>query len=173
MSIENQAPIGRMMALATRYEVSTQVASSGVADRLPAICGSATLATLVSSTSMKVASITVRAIIHGLTTGSLTAGRNGMAVLFCVERLHLADAVRKICARLVVAVQGGDLIVAGAGQQVLRLHHFHAVGHARLKAVTRLFDFLAGEIETEPRNIHFVARAGHLGRRGLHVEHDL
>ncbi len=36
------------------------MASSGVAERLPAMCGSATLATLVSSTSMKVASITVR-----------------------------------------------------------------------------------------------------------------
>ena len=30
------------------------------------MCGSATLATLVSSTSMKVASITVQAMIHGL-----------------------------------------------------------------------------------------------------------
>ena len=37
-----------------------------VADRLPAICGSATLAILVSSTSMNVASVTVSAIGHGL-----------------------------------------------------------------------------------------------------------
>ena len=65
--MENQPPIGRMMALATRYDVSTQVASSMLADRLPAMCGSETLATLVSSTSMKVASITVMAMIHGFT----------------------------------------------------------------------------------------------------------
>src|SRR4029077_12500622 len=114
MSIENQAPIGRMMALATRYEVSTQVASSGVADRLPAICGSATLATLVSSTSIKVASITVTAMIHGLMTGGWTTCRNEAARLFCVELLHLANAVRHICARLVITVQSRDLVVAGA-----------------------------------------------------------
>ncbi len=57
------------MALATKYAVSTHVASSGVDARLPAICGRATLATLVSSTSMKVASITTKAITHGLMAG--------------------------------------------------------------------------------------------------------
>src|ERR1039458_4434971 len=97
--MENHAPMGRMMALATRYEVSTQVASSTVAERLPAICGRATLATLVSSTSMKVASITVRATIHGL-----MSGRAGRAGLPGVERLHLADAVSEVRARLVVTV---------------------------------------------------------------------
>ena len=50
--------IGRMIALATRYEVSAQVASSMLAERLPAMCGSDTLTTVVSSTSMNVASIT-------------------------------------------------------------------------------------------------------------------
>src|SRR5271168_426327 len=57
------------MALATRYAVSTQVDSSAVEARLPAICGSATLATLVSSTSMKVASMTTPAITQGLMAG--------------------------------------------------------------------------------------------------------
>ena len=56
-----------MMAFATRYDVSIHVDSSMLADRLPAICGSETLATLVSSTSMKVASMTVMAMIQGLT----------------------------------------------------------------------------------------------------------
>src|SRR5580704_3419798 len=65
--MENQPPMGRTIALATRYDVSIQVASSVLAERLPAMCGSATLATLVSSTSMKVANITVMAITHGLT----------------------------------------------------------------------------------------------------------
>src|SRR5271157_4061078 len=44
--------MGRMMALATRYEVRTQVASSVVAERLPAIWGRLTLTTEVSSTSI-------------------------------------------------------------------------------------------------------------------------
>ena len=44
-----------MIAFATRYEVSAQVDSSMVAERLPAMWGSDTLTTVVSSTSMKVA----------------------------------------------------------------------------------------------------------------------
>ena len=40
------------------------------------MCGKATLATLVSSTSMKVASITVRAITHGFVTPSWRARAN-------------------------------------------------------------------------------------------------
>src|SRR5271163_5136532 len=69
MSCENQPLIGRMIALETRYEVSTQVLSSWPAERLPAMCGRATLATLVSRTSMNVARVTVSAMIHGLMTG--------------------------------------------------------------------------------------------------------
>ena len=41
--------------------------SSLPAERLPAMCGKATLAMVVSSTSMNVASVTARAMIHGLT----------------------------------------------------------------------------------------------------------
>ena len=67
--LASQPVIGRMIALATRYEVSTQVASSIVAERLPAMCGSDTLTTVVSSTSMKVANMTERAMIQGLTCG--------------------------------------------------------------------------------------------------------
>ena len=65
-TLASQPVIGRMIALATRYDVSTHVASSIVADRLPAMCGSDTLTTVVSSTSMKVANITEIAMIHGL-----------------------------------------------------------------------------------------------------------
>src|ERR1700722_14417686 len=56
-----------MMALATRYEVSAQVASSIVDERSPAMCSSETLTTVVSSTSMKVLNMTAIATIHGLT----------------------------------------------------------------------------------------------------------
>jgi hypothetical protein len=45
------------------------VASSWLAPSVPAICGNATLAIEVSSTSMKVASVTVSAINHGLCLG--------------------------------------------------------------------------------------------------------
>src|ERR1019366_2083538 len=165
--MENHAPMGRMMALATRYEVSTQVASSGVADRLPAMCGSATLATLVSSTSMKVASITVMATIHGLITG-----RNGITELLGVERLQLADAVRQVGPRLVITVEGGDLVVAGARQPVLRLNHFHVVGDARLKAVAGLFHFLARQLDAQFGDVHLAPRAAQLSDGGLDVEHD-
>src|ERR1700687_4486846 len=55
------------MALATRYDVSTQVDSETVAERLPAMCGSETFTTVVSSTSMKVANITATAKIQRLT----------------------------------------------------------------------------------------------------------
>src|SRR4051794_24019846 len=97
--MENHAPIGKMMAFETRYDVRTQVASSVVAERLPAMCGRATFATLVSSTSMKVASMTVAAITQGL-----TSGRAGSTALFCVERLHLTGAAGQIGARLIVAI---------------------------------------------------------------------
>ena len=54
--------------------MSTHVASSGVAERLPAMCGSETFATAVSRTSMKVASITETAMSHGLKRGTHSTG---------------------------------------------------------------------------------------------------
>src|SRR5262245_17573786 len=68
----SQPVIGRMMALATRYDVNAHVASSVVAAMLLAMCGSDTLTTVVSSTSMKVANITAIATIQGFTCFSLT-----------------------------------------------------------------------------------------------------
>src|SRR5665213_4500839 len=77
------------MAFATRYEVSTQAASSWLIERLPAICGSATFAMLVSSTSMNVASVTVMAIAHGLKRGrhSAFAGTIGSVAVLIARRL--------------------------------------------------------------------------------------
>jgi hypothetical protein len=46
--------------------VSVQVASSVLAERLPVMCGSETLTTVVSSTSMKVLDMTAMAISQGL-----------------------------------------------------------------------------------------------------------
>src|ERR1700739_4351081 len=66
---ESQPLSGRTIALETRYEVRTQVLSSCPAERLPAMCGKATLAMEVSSTSMKVARVTASAMIQGLTAG--------------------------------------------------------------------------------------------------------
>src|SRR5215203_4277232 len=64
--------IGRMIAFATRYDVSAHVASSVVADILLAMCGSDTFTTVVSNTSIKVANMTAMATIHGLTCFSGT-----------------------------------------------------------------------------------------------------
>src|SRR5260370_27156895 len=64
--LASQPVIGRMIAFATRYDVSAQVASSIDADRLPAMCGRDTFTTVVSSTSMNVANITDTAMSHGL-----------------------------------------------------------------------------------------------------------
>src|ERR1700722_3604884 len=69
MPQKSQPVIGKTIALETRYEVSTHVLSSLLAPRFPAICGSATFAMLVSSTSIKAASDTTNAISQGFTLG--------------------------------------------------------------------------------------------------------
>src|SRR5580658_9277251 len=69
----SQPLIGKTMAFETRYEVRTQVLSSLLAPRFPAMYGSATLAMLVSRTSMKAASATTTAISHGLAWGRQAA----------------------------------------------------------------------------------------------------
>src|SRR5579859_172353 len=61
--------MGRMIALATRYDVNAHVASAGVEESDPAMCGSETFTTVVSSTSINVLVITVMAMIHGLISG--------------------------------------------------------------------------------------------------------
>ena len=61
--------MGRTMAFDTRYEVKTQVLSLLLAPSPPAMCGRATLAMLVSNTSMKAASETTAAISQGLCFG--------------------------------------------------------------------------------------------------------
>src|SRR5579883_1656534 len=60
------------MPLATRYDVSTQVISSTLAENAPCMCGSATLTMLVSRTSRIVPSITETATSH------FCARRSGM-----------------------------------------------------------------------------------------------
>src|SRR5215470_14631353 len=69
----NHPLIGRTTAFETRYDVSTQVLWSLLAPRLPAMYGSATLAMLVSSTSMNAASATTTATSHGLYRGRQTS----------------------------------------------------------------------------------------------------
>src|ERR1700759_2806602 len=62
----SQPEIVSTMPLAIRYEVSAHVASSLLEDRLPAICGSATLTMVVSRISMNAANVTDTAISQGL-----------------------------------------------------------------------------------------------------------
>jgi hypothetical protein len=65
------------------------VLSSCPAERLPAMCGRATFAMEVSSTSMKVASVTVMAMIQGLIAGRQTSAfsSGGAAELIDESRL--------------------------------------------------------------------------------------
>src|SRR5260221_12712998 len=86
---ECQPLIGRTIALVTRLEVSTQVDSSWLADRLPAICCSATLAMEMSSTSMKAASPTVGATTQGLTPARALDADAPDAVASAIVSAHL------------------------------------------------------------------------------------
>ena len=61
--------IGSTTAFETRYDVSTHVLWSVLAPRLPPIYGSATLAMLVSSTSMNAATATTTPMSQGLYFG--------------------------------------------------------------------------------------------------------
>src|SRR5580693_7130317 len=78
--LANQPLIGRTMALDTRYDVSTQVLSSLLDPRPPAMYGKATLAMLVSSTSMNAAIATTTPMSQGLNFGRHgAAGTSGAA----------------------------------------------------------------------------------------------
>ena len=65
--------MGRTTALAARYEVNTQVASSTVAERLPAMCGRLTFTTVVSSTTMAALIMTAMATGQGFLIGWVLA----------------------------------------------------------------------------------------------------
>src|SRR5579862_6789837 len=93
-----------MMALATRYDVRTQVTSSTVAERLPAMCGSDTFTTVVSSTSMKVQNITEMAMIQGLTC-LCSDMREDVANKTRGE--HLQDSVLRVWERITLRRQPG------------------------------------------------------------------
>src|SRR5215472_8490418 len=69
--------IGRTTAFAARYDVSTQVLWLLLAARPPAIYGNATLAVLVSSTSMNAARATTTPISQGLNFGFQRSGEDG------------------------------------------------------------------------------------------------
>src|SRR6201994_1201372 len=94
MMLVAHPPMGRTTAFDTRYAVSTQVLSSWLAPRLPAMCGRATLAMEVSSTSMNAARATVAAISHGFVRGfhavcAIGARLEGEAAGACVSGKNL------------------------------------------------------------------------------------
>src|ERR1700680_326100 len=87
--LANQPLIGRMMAFETKYEVRTQVLWSLLAPRFPAMYGRATLAMLVSRTSMNAAMATTTAISQGLNFGrqiSCSAVRDAAVLIGCIRR---------------------------------------------------------------------------------------
>src|SRR6266404_5816879 len=85
----SQPLIGRMMAFETRYDVRTHVLWSLLAPRFPAMYGRATLAMLVSSTSMNAARATTTAISQGLYLGRQTSSSRGTAAEL-IARIHPA-----------------------------------------------------------------------------------
>src|SRR5438046_10648374 len=87
--VDAHALIGRIMAFDTRYDVSTHVLSSVLAESEPAMCGKATFAMLVSSTSINVAMVTVRAMAHGLCLGCHTASGAIVRGGLCAAVLNL------------------------------------------------------------------------------------
>jgi hypothetical protein len=112
----NQPLIGSTIAFDTRYEVSTQVLSSLLAPRSPAMCGSATLAMLVSSTSMNAARDTTTAISQGLTPNF--GDTPDKSATFSLELIGLPEGERRTCeetypktrrSAMLRFVQGGPL----------------------------------------------------------------
>src|ERR1700727_3157261 len=79
ISETSQPVIGSTIAFETREDVSTHVLSSLLAPRFPAICGSATFAMLVSSTSIKAARDTTNAINQGFALGFHSEGGSAEA----------------------------------------------------------------------------------------------
>src|SRR5436853_5410491 len=62
--LASQPVIGVATAVATRFSVMTQAISSWVADRLPRICGSTTLASVIVMPNSNVEICTVKRISH-------------------------------------------------------------------------------------------------------------
>ena len=67
--------------------MSAQVASSLLTERLPAICGKATLTMVVSSTSMKAPSVTMTAMIQMLPFGRQLSSSAAKSVLAHLGRI--------------------------------------------------------------------------------------
>src|SRR5580692_4562956 len=84
---------GRTMAFETKYDVSTHVLSSLLAPRSPAMCGNATLAMLVSRTSMNAARDTTTAISQGLTSNF--GDTPDKSPTFSLELIGLSDGERR------------------------------------------------------------------------------
>src|SRR6516225_822617 len=108
--------IGRTTAFAARYDVSTQVLWLLLAARPPAIYGNATLAMLVSSTSMNAARATTTPISQGLNFGFQRScagggdggsGTSGVGALWIAIPGTLSDPLTCLDA-------GGDLCSARA-----------------------------------------------------------
>ena len=117
--------IGSTIALVTRYEVSTQVDSSWLAARSPAIWRSDTLAMEMSSTSMKAAIATTGATSHGAAGMAPEPGAPDSAAA------ALCDAVSASADGVVLEPDGGpSLIFPGLPRPLFRFRfQFRARRH--------------------------------------------
>src|SRR5208282_839844 len=123
--LASQPLIGRTMALDTKYDVSTQVLSSLREPRPPAMYGRATLAMLVSSTSMNAAIATTTPMSQGLnfgrhgSGGTSRSGAGSTSVLADIDlRLHGHSRPQPVVSVLV----GVDIDPDGEA-----LHYLHEI----------------------------------------------
>src|SRR5580704_3531733 len=123
--LASQPLIGRTMALDTKYDVSTQVLSSLLEPRPPAMYGKATLAMLVSRTSMNAAIATTTPMSQGLNFGRHGSGgtsRSGAGSTSALSdmdfRLHRHSGSQP----LVIVLAGIDIDPDGEA-----LHYLHEV----------------------------------------------
>ena len=59
--------------------------------------------------------------------------------LLRIRVLDVAHGTRQVRPRLIETIQRFDLVIAGAGEFILRREHFDVGGHARLEAALRVW----------------------------------
>src|SRR5579862_3675774 len=73
----------------------------------------------------------------------------------------------------IVAVEAGDVLVVGAGQGLLRLHHLDAVGDACRKAFLGTSDGVVGQAHTLMSNLDLLPGGIQIEKCGANVVIDL
>src|ERR1700726_1729855 len=89
--------------------------------------------------------------------------------LMCVDVLSIACRPSKVRTRLVVPIEGLDLVIVGARQFVLRGDDINICGHPRRESTLRSRNLLLREIEGIVCDHHSATRCPQLLNRGPHL----